>query len=78
MTVLWLLINLWPSIVLICVDFREGENRGNHRRDQLRELSNMKCHTRLGFSGERHNALTARATLTFQVVAPKYHIYFQC
>ena len=24
MTVLWLLINLWPSIVLICVDFREG------------------------------------------------------
>ena len=54
MTVLWfIMINLWPSIVLICIDFREGEKPGvpgekpskHNCRDQLRGLSHMKCHT---------------------------------
>ena len=45
-----------------CADFRQekvipGEKYSKHRRDQLRELSSCDNHTRLGFSGERHNAL---------------------
>ena len=39
-----------------------------YRRDQLQELSNMKYQTRLGFTVERHNALTActsRASLRY-------------
>ena len=65
MTVLWLLINLWPSIVLIC----EGGKPEyvEHRRDQLRELPRMKYHTRVGFSVERHNALTACAIRVVEV-----------
>ena len=46
-----------------------GEKRSKHRRDQLRgTLSREASPTRLGFSVERHNALTAcvtRASLNF-------------
>ena len=71
MTVLWLLINLWP---LDCLNLRgrktgvSGEKPSKHRRDQLRELSRMKYHTRLGFSVERHNALTACAIRVVEVI----------
>lgn len=50
-------------ISYICVDFCKGEKSEylymKLRRDRLRELSNMKCHTTLS---EGHNALTACAT----------------
>ena len=61
MTVLWLLINLWPSIVLICVDFREGgkpeypeKNPRSTGEINYGNSSRMKYHTRLGFSGDSH------------------------
>ena len=44
-----------------------GEKPSKHRRGQLRELSHMKYNTRLGFIGERHNALTACATSASQM-----------
>ena len=50
-------------ISYVCVDFCKGRKPEHlclkHRRDRLRELSNMKCHTTLS---EGHNALTACAT----------------
>ena len=56
----------------ICVDFLEREENRNTRRKTLEAqerstagtLSHETSTTRLGFSGERHNALTARATRT--------------
>ena len=69
MTVSWLLINLWPSILLIGVDFRdEGKPEYSEKNPRSTgEINNensiyVKYHTRLGFSGERHNALTACVT----------------
>ena len=67
MTALWLLLNLWPSIVLICVDSREG-GKPEYPEKNPRNTGEINCGKsltgnttpcRLGFSGERHNALTA-------------------
>ena len=64
MTALWILINLWPSIVLFCVDFREGEkpeypekNPRSTGQINYGNSTHVKYHTRPGFGGERHNAL---------------------
>ena len=54
---------------LLCVDFGEGGKpeypEKNPRSTGVINYGNsthMKYHSRLGFSGERHNALTACAT----------------
>ena len=59
MTVLWLLINLWPSIVLIALTLeREKTGVPGEKPSKHRSTAGTLSHTRLGFSGERRNALT--------------------
>ena len=45
-----------------------GEKPSKHRRDQLRERFDMKTITRLGFSSDKHNALTVCATCAPQIL----------
>ena len=67
-------------VTLNCPNLRRktgvpGEKPSKPRRDQLRELSHKTTHTRLGFSGERHNALTASATRASSCVG-KFQLFF--
>ena len=69
MTVMWILINYGPSDVLFTLILEREKNRSTRRKTleaQERSTAGTLLYetslTRLGFSGERHNALIACAT----------------
>ena len=58
---------------ILCVNFEEGEkpeypdkNPRSTGEINYGNSTHMKYHTRLGFSGERHNALTVCATRAYK------------
>ena len=74
MALLWILIIWWSSGVLYAhaLFVEREENRSTWRKTLEAEerstagtLSHETSHTRLGFSGERHNALTACRPIFF-------------
>ena len=66
MALLWILIIWWSSGVLYAhALFVEREENRSTWRKTLEAEERSTSHTRLGFSGERHNALTACRSIFF-------------